>query len=46
MANDEDRPVTEFISTYYQVMNKHHGSLKNLASILRVTCLIDALNNK
>lgn len=46
IASTEDRSVADFISTLYQEVIERHGSVKNLASMLRVTCLTYALNNK
>lgn len=46
IAADEKVTVPEFISTLYQEVIERHGSVKNLASMLRVTCLTYALNSK
>ncbi|TMP81533.1 DNA-binding protein [Pseudoalteromonas phenolica] len=46
IASTENRTVADFISTLYQEVIERHGSVKNLASMLRVTCLTYALNNK
>ncbi|TMN93521.1 DNA-binding protein [Pseudoalteromonas phenolica] len=46
IASTENRSVADFISTLYQEVIERHGSVKNLASMLRVTCLTYALNNK
>ncbi|RZQ51282.1 DNA-binding protein [Pseudoalteromonas phenolica] len=46
ISSTEDRSVADFISTLYQEVIERHGSVKNLASMLRVTCLTYALNNK
>ncbi|MDE3272030.1 ribbon-helix-helix domain-containing protein [Pseudoalteromonas sp. G4] len=41
----ENVTVPEFIATLYQEVVERHGSVKNLASMLRVTCLTFALNS-
>lgn len=46
IAADEKVTVPEFISTLYQEVIERHGSVKNLASMLRVTRLTYALNSK
>lgn len=39
IAAQEQLPLAEFISTLYQEVIERHGSITNLASMLRVTCL-------
>lgn len=39
IAQREACSVAEFISTLYQEVLERHGEVKNLASMLRVTCL-------
>jgi predicted DNA-binding ribbon-helix-helix protein len=45
IADSENVTVPEFIATLYQEVIARHGSVKNLTSMLRVTCLTYALNN-
>ena len=45
IANQEQLSVAEFISTLYQEVIDRQGAIKNLASMLRVTCLTYALNS-
>lgn len=44
MAKNEEVSVAAFISTLYQEVIERHGTVSNLASMLRVTCLTYALN--
>ena len=46
IAQSESVSVASFISTLYQEVIEQHGEIKNLASILRVTCVTYVLNNK
>lgn len=44
IAAKESMSVAEFISTLYQEIIEQRGAIRNLASMLRVTCLTYALN--
>ncbi len=44
IAAKESLSVAEFISTLYQEIIEQRGAIRNLASMLRVTCLTYALN--
>ena len=46
IAQSESVSVASFISTLYQEVIEQHGEIKNLASMLRVTCVTYVLNNK
>ncbi|MBE0367022.1 MULTISPECIES: ribbon-helix-helix domain-containing protein [Pseudoalteromonas] len=45
IAQQEQSSVAEFISVLYQEIIERHGEVKNLASMLRVTCLTYVLND-
>lgn len=45
IAQSEQLTLAEFISTLYQEIIERHGEIKNLASMLRVTCLTYLANN-
>lgn len=45
IAQREDLGLAEFISLLYQEVIERHGEIKNLASMLRVTCLTYLANN-
>ncbi|AUJ68911.1 MULTISPECIES: ribbon-helix-helix domain-containing protein [Pseudoalteromonas] len=46
IAKNEQLTLAEFISTLYQEVIERHGEIKNLASMLRITCLTYLANNK
>ncbi|MCG9761559.1 MULTISPECIES: ribbon-helix-helix domain-containing protein [Pseudoalteromonas] len=45
IAQSEQLTLSEFISTLYQEVIERHGEIKNLASMLRVTCLTYLANS-
>ena len=46
IAQDEKLTVAVFIATLYQEVIERQGEVKNLASMLRVTCLTYLLKHK